>query len=607
MSAERKPDLHLEIAHVLFIDVVGYSKLLADEQSETLHLLNQIVRGTAEFRSAEEKGELIRLPTGDGMALVFLTNPEAPVRCALEISKATKRYPELQFRMGIHSGSVNRVSDVNDRLNVTGAGINMAQRVMDCGDAGHILLSGRVAGDLAQYRLWRPCLHDLGDVEVKHAVRVSLVNLYTDEVGNPEVPQSLRQAVGRKPIEKARVPVRSQRLLATICVSCAALVMSLRFVPAVPVLPQVWGHEQTLEDWLQRTGRRTSTHSDLIFVAISTKSLAGPESANAGKDRMLGLMAQHPFPWSREVWARLLDRLFESGARLVIFDTIFSTPNDGDQIFRAALDRYRDRVVIGAFFDVEKGNELVLPNAYLIPPPAQYDDRVGYGNFWGDKQDGKVRVARFFTSERQLAGQKPSPNDRLYASLVARAMEKLGRSNEVPHDSQDHLIRFSATDAYQPYPVWEIADPDMWHSKYSDGELFEGKIVVVGASAPKLGDVVDNPIGPEIKGPVMHLNVLAATMDHEFLRRLPVALDLVIVLVFGVLAWLLLGYIWRWLICLLSFLGLSVAYLLLAFLLYNFLGIFVPIFPPLLTLLACGFLGFVAQQLHTRSHDMVHG
>ena len=186
-------------------------------------------------------------------------------------------------------------------------------------------------------------------------------------------------------------------------------------------------------------------------------------------------------------------------------------------------------------------------------------------------------------------------------------MEKLGRSNEVPHDLQDHLIRFSATDAYQPYPVWEIADPDMWHSKYSDGEFFEGKIVIVGASAPKLHDVIDNPISSEIKGPVMHLNVLAATMDHEFLRKLPVALDLVIVAVFGLLAWLLLGYVGRWLICLLSFLGLSVAYLLLAFLLYNFLGIFVPIVPPLLTLLACGFLGFIAQQIHKRSHSMVHG
>jgi CHASE2 domain-containing sensor protein len=166
---------------------------------------------------------------------------------------------------------------------------------------------------------------------------------------------------------------------------------------------------------------------------------------------------------------------------------------------------------------------------------------------------------------------------------------------------------FYPENIYQPYPIWEIADPDMWHSKYSDGEFFEDKIVIVGPSAPKLGDVIDNPISSEIKGSVMHLNVLAATMDHEFLHKLPVALDLVIVAVFGLLAWLLLGRVGRWLICLLSFLGFSVAYLLLAFLLYNFLGIFVPIVSPLLTLLACGFLGFIAQQLYNRSHGVLHG
>ncbi len=607
MPIEIKKEIQLEIAHVLFIDIVGYSKLLIDEQRDYSHTLNEVVRETDSFRAADAAGKLTRLPTGDGMALVFATTPDAPVSCAVQVSNVLRSHPELRVRMGIHSGPVSGITDVNDRSNVAGAGINLAQRVMDCGDAGHILLSKHVADDLEQYRQWRSHLHDLGECEVKHDVRVHVVNLYTDEVGNPEVPQSLRQAVGRKPIEKARVPIRSQRLLATICVSCTALVMSLRFVPAVPVLSEVWGHEQALEDWLHRTGRRTSTHSDLIFVAISTKSLAGPESANAGKDRMLGLMAQHPFPWSREVWARLLDRLFESGVRLVIFDMIFSTPNEGDQIFRAALDRYRDRVDIGAFFDLENGNQLVLPNADLIPSPAQYDDRVGYANYWVDKKDGMLRAARFFTSERQLAGQKPSQDERPYVSLVARAMEKLGRSNEVPHDSQDHLIRFSATDAYQPHPVWEIADPDMWHSKYSDGEFFEGKIVIVGASALKLGDVFDNPISPEIKGPVMNLNVLAATMDHEFLRKLPVALDLLIVSVFGLLSWLLLGYVGRWLIRLLSFLALSAAYVLLAFLLYNFLGIFVPIFPPLMTLLGCGFLGFIAEQIHKRSHGMVHG
>jgi CHASE2 domain-containing sensor protein/class 3 adenylate cyclase len=607
MSDNLQPDADLAIAHVLFIDIVAYSKLAIDQQKEVVQQLNHHVRNSEQFRRADAAGKLIRISTGDGVALAFFTSPDAPVRCAIEVSKAVRNSSALQLRMGIHSGPVDQLSDVNERSNLAGTGMNMAQRIMNCGDAGHILLSQRVADDLVQYTKWRPQLHDLGEVELKHGVRVSLVNLYTDEVGNPAVPQELRHAVGTKPIKKARVPVRSRRLLATVCISCTALVMCLRFLPALPVFSQVWGHERALEDWLRRTGRRTATHPELVFVGISTKSLAGPEAAKAGKDRMLQLMAEQPFPWSREVWTRFLDRVFESGARLVIFDLIFGLRKEGDQLFRAALDRYRDRVVVGANFDFENGNEFVGPNADIISPPAQYDDRVGYVNYWVDQQDGMLRAARFFTSERQLAGEKPSPTDRLCPSLVARAMEKLGRSNEVPHDLQDHLIRFSATDAYQPYPVWEIADPDMWHSKYSDGEFFEDKIVIVGPSAPKLGDVIDNPISSEIKGPIMHLNVLAATMDHEFLRKLPVALDLVIVSVFGLLAWLLLSYVGRWLICLLSFFGISVAYLSLAFLLYNVLGIFVPIVPALLTLLACGFLGFVVQQLHKRSHSMVRG
>jgi len=159
----------LEIAHVLFMDIVGFSKLLINEQAETLRELNQIVRSTNQFRKAEAAEELIRLPTGDGMVLVFLRRPEAPVQCAVEISRALRNYPQLRLRMGIHSGPVNQVRDVNDRSNLTGAGINTAQRVMDCGNAGHVLLSKRVAEDLAHYRQWQPLLHDLGEVEVKHS------------------------------------------------------------------------------------------------------------------------------------------------------------------------------------------------------------------------------------------------------------------------------------------------------------------------------------------------------------------------------------------------------------------------------------------------------
>src|SRR6266480_2711811 len=203
MSVEVKKEIQLEIAHVLFIDIVGYSKLLIDEQRDYLHTLNEVVRDTDSFRAAEASGKLTRLPTGDGMALVFATTPDAPVSCALQVSKALRSHPELRVRMGIHSGPVSGITDVNDRSNVAGAGINLAQRVMDCGDAGHILLSKHVADDLEQYRQWRSHLHDLGECEVKHDVRVHVVNLYTDELGNPETPEKFQQTKVTQPAPAA--------------------------------------------------------------------------------------------------------------------------------------------------------------------------------------------------------------------------------------------------------------------------------------------------------------------------------------------------------------------------------------------------------------------
>jgi serine/threonine-protein kinase len=213
MSIEVKPNLQLEIAHVLFIDIVGYSKLLIDEQREWLQELNDIVRRTEVFRTAEASGQLSRIPTGDGMALVFTSTPEAPVRCALEISKALKTRPELRVRMGIHSGPVSGITDVNGQTNIAGGGINTAQRVMDCGDAGHILLSKRVAEDLAQYRHWQPLLHDLGECKVKHDMTVSVVNLYTDEVGNPSWPAKLARASVEAAVPAAKQGTRSKLLL----------------------------------------------------------------------------------------------------------------------------------------------------------------------------------------------------------------------------------------------------------------------------------------------------------------------------------------------------------------------------------------------------------
>jgi TolB-like protein/class 3 adenylate cyclase/Flp pilus assembly protein TadD len=193
MTTEVKPNLQLEVAHVLFIDVVGYSKQLIDDQRDLQDQLNRLVRDTQEFRAAEADGKLVRLPTGDGMALVFFTRPEAPIQCALEISRALSSYPRLQLRMGVNTGPVSGTTDVNNRSNIAGAGINTAKRVMDCGDAGHILVSKRSADDLAQYRYWHPYLHDIGECEVKHGETVSVFNLFSDDFGNAALPEKFKQ------------------------------------------------------------------------------------------------------------------------------------------------------------------------------------------------------------------------------------------------------------------------------------------------------------------------------------------------------------------------------------------------------------------------------
>src|SRR5206468_8557919 len=237
MANEQKTKLRLEIAHVLFIDIVGYSKLLIDEQSEALQELNQIVRKTDAVRGAEAAGQLIFLPTGDGMALVFTGSVEEPVECALQISQKLCAQPSLPVRMGIHSGPVHHVADVNQRENIAGAGINIAQRVMDCGDARHILLSKRVADDLAQYRQWRPVLHELGECRVKHDVPVSVVNLYTEEIGNPSLPGAFKANEPARTTVPLPAPSPRTRLSLGFIVGLCALILlaivALIFTPAV--------------------------------------------------------------------------------------------------------------------------------------------------------------------------------------------------------------------------------------------------------------------------------------------------------------------------------------------------------------------------------------
>jgi TolB-like protein/class 3 adenylate cyclase/Tfp pilus assembly protein PilF len=269
-SAEPKVDLQLEIAHLLLIDVVGYSKLLVNEQIEHIQELNRIVRGTECFRAAEKDGKLIRVPTGDGMALLFFRSPEEPVRCALEIQQALKEHPNIRVRMGIHSGPVNQVTDVNDQINVAGSGINIGQRVLDCGDAGHILLSKHLADDLAQYRHWQPYLHDLGECEVKHGLRLSLVNLYKDGLGNPVLPEKLKrrkrwkQSVPIHPIIPARWP--KPVLVVALLLSVGALAVSLSI-------------------FLRRGSIERTTSEINANLSISAKSVAVLPFANMSDDK----------------------------------------------------------------------------------------------------------------------------------------------------------------------------------------------------------------------------------------------------------------------------------------------------------------------------------
>src|SRR5438105_2059375 len=239
MGDEQKSKLRLEIAHVLFIDIVGYSKLRINEQSAQIDTLRDIVRGTEQFHAAEAEGKLLRLPSGDGGALAFRNSPEAPVLCAEEIAKALKSHPDIRVRMGIHSGPVNEICDLNEQANMAGAGINIAQRVMDCGDAGHILLSKHVAEDLEHYPRWQPYLHALGECEVKHGTRVGVVNLYADEIGNAQPPKKFQA------LKKHRARVRwLEAALALIAI--AAIVSAFIFVSRRPAGPALTVAEKSI-------------------------------------------------------------------------------------------------------------------------------------------------------------------------------------------------------------------------------------------------------------------------------------------------------------------------------------------------------------------------
>ena len=428
MPSASSSDVKFEIGHVLFIDIVGYSKLLINEQSEQLQKLKEIVWGTEQFRQAQAEGKLMRLPTGDGGALVFRTNPEAPVLCAMEIGKELKRHPELLVRMGIHSGPVNEITDLNAQANIAGAGINVAQRMMDCGDAGHILLSKHMADDLEQYRQWRSHLHDLGECEVKHDVRVHVVNLYTDELGNQAVPEKLQQA------KKGAAPVVREKksrswIIAVAAVLVAALIIggvlfsrrsapvaagtsALPTPPAPPAPPAV--------------------PTPTAAVAIPEKSIAVLPFENLSEDKANAYFAQG-------IQDEILTRLAKVGALKVISHTSTqqyqSKPGNLSEIGRQLGVA---NILEGS---VQKAGDVVRINVQLIQ--ATNDSHL-----WAETYDRKL--TDIFGVESDVAKAIAEALQAKLTGLEKTTLERKPTTNLEAYDAYLRGLAYSLRLSYEP-------------------------------------------------------------------------------------------------------------------------------------------------------------
>ncbi|MGI8437414.1 MAG: CHASE2 domain-containing protein [Chthoniobacterales bacterium] len=376
-------------------------------------------------------------------------------------------------------------------------------------------------------------------------------------------------------------------VLALICAFWVGAVIAALWYPQVPFLSAIGRGEQNFHDLLRREGRKTPTRADFAFIGIDQQSLqldvVSPEEIAAS--RGLQLLTERPNPWSRELWALLLDKLFAAGARVVIFDMIFSPPNDGDPAFAAALGRYRDQVVLGLNYDEQRG-ALIGPNATLIPPPPGEDDRVGLVNFWSDALDGRVRTARFHTSERQLVKMAPFPGDPVYSSLAARGLVKMGHAADVPSDLASHPFRFCAADAYEPKNLWEMFNESTWQRNFGGGTFFKNKVVIVGASAQILHDVVNTPMGPATPGPALHLHAAAAALAHEFLSYASPTIGYASLIGAGLIAWGIIAFIRRPLLDLVVMVLLVLGYLWLVRELYDGRGIFLLTVPVLAAFVA---------------------
>ena len=452
MADEQKAK-RLEIAHVLFMDIVGYSKLLTDEQSEALQELNQIVRSTEAAREAEAAGALTVLPTGDGMALVFTRSVEEPAECALEISRALRAQPSLPVRMGIHSGPIHHVKDANGRENIAGVGINIAQRVMDCGDAGHILVSKRVADDLAQQRRWQPYLHELGDVEVKHGVVVSLVNLYAETIGNPTPPTRLGKAHGgvralSKGARKGLSPVARAIFIIVgllIALIFVLAIVSVIFAPAIMRTLDKRG----LATLPQQSATASPSLADTIKSAIakkitdelrderSRKKNAAVEPSTTGSAVPEKSIAVLPFEnlsddksnayFAEGIQDEILTRLSKIADLKVISRT-------STQKYKSAPDNLREigqQLGVANLLEgsVQKSGNAVHVNVQLIK--AATDEHV-----WAESYDRELQ--NIFGVEGEVAG---AIADQLNAKLSGKEKRELGARPTKNPDAYDAYLR----------------------------------------------------------------------------------------------------------------------------------------------------------------------
>src|SRR5438552_1078694 len=389
-------------------------------------------------------------------------------------------------------------------------------------------------------------------------------------------------------------------VLTLICLFWTGLIFVGHFFPNAPFVSVPWRGEQSFEDLLRREGRKTTPPRDFVFLAIDQSTLQLPPLTpdELAVSRGLQLLSERPYPWSRELWALLLDKLFAAGARVVMFDLLFNPSNDADPVFHAALDRYRDKVVVSANFDFrnntdQQGTEQLnvqasTPNDTLIPPPQLQDDRVGFVNFWPDAIDGKTRAATYRVTDRQLAGLPPEPGDQIYESLATRALTKIGHANDVPNDFGGHMMRFTGPDAFQPRPLYEVFDPKLWHANYADGAFFKDKVVMVGPSAQVWHDVVDTPMSPNTPAPTIHFQAMAAALGHEFLRPTPRKIEMVLVCAAGLVAWLLVAFVRKPLVCLGGLVAITAGYLFTARLLYDNTGLLLLTVPELSALVLSG-------------------